>query len=108
MSCPAKDGRHVPGALRVGHSTAAAATAVPMVMVVVAHVVARSVLGAGRYCLDAVVVDANVAAAAAGAATAAIVVDDVAGRVQRGLAGVVQPVQGVLLLLGGRLFEMNS
>lgn len=111
MSCPAKDGRHVPGALGMRHSPATA-TAMPMVMVVVAHVVARPVLGAGRYCLAVVVVDAtaaNVAAAAAGAATSAtpVVVDDVAGRVQRRLAGVVQPVQGVLLL-GGRLFEMNS
>lgn len=111
MSCPAKDGRHVPSTLGMRHSPATA-TAMPMVMVVVAHVVARSVLGAGRYCLDAaVVVDAtaaNVAAAAAGAATStAVVVDDVAGRVQRRLAGVVQPVQRVLLL-GGRLFEMNS
>lgn len=112
MSCPAEDGRHVSGALRVRHSTAATA-AMPMVMMVVAHVVARSVLGAGRYCLDAVVVDAtaaDVAAAAAGAATAAaaanpVIVDDVAGRVQRRLAGVVQPVKGILLL-GGRLFEI--
>lgn len=107
MSCPAKDGRYVPGALGMWHS-AATATAMPMVMVVVAHVVARTVLGAGRYGLAVVVVDAtaaNVAAAAAGAATAPVVVDDVAGRVQRRLAGVVQPVQGVLLL-GGRLFEI--
>lgn len=112
MSCPAKDGRHVPGTLGMRHSTATTA-AMPVVMVVVAHVVARSVLGAGRYCLDAaVVVDAtaaDVAAAAAGAATSAapivVVVDDVAGRVQRRLAGVVQPVKGILLL-GGRLFEI--
>lgn len=108
MSCPAKDGRHVPSALRVGHSDATAATAVTvMVVVVAAHVVARPVLGARSYCLVAVATAAaNVAAASAGAAAAAaIVVDDVAGRVQRRLAGVVQPVQRVLLL--GR-FEMNS
>lgn len=109
MSCPAKDGRHVPSALRVGHSDATAATAVTvMVVMVAAHVVARPVLGARSYCLVAVATAAaDVAAASAGAAAAAaaVVVDDVAGRVQRRLAGVVQPVQRVLLL--GR-FEMNS
>lgn len=103
MSCPAKDGRHVPSALRVGHSDATAATAVTvMVVVVAAHVMARPVLGARSYCLVAVATAAaNVAAASAGATAAAataIVVDDVAGRVQRRLAGVVQPVQRVLLL----------
>lgn len=72
--------------------------------------VARPVLRAGRYCLDVVVVvdatSADVAAAATGAtATAAIIVVDVVGRVQRGLAGVVQPVQRVLLLCCFEIFD---
>lgn len=70
--------------------------------------VARPVLRAGRYCLDVVVVDAtsaDVAAAATGATAAAIIVVDVVGRVQRGLAGVVQPVQRVLLLCCFEIFD---
>lgn len=110
MSCTAKDGRHVTGALGVGHSS--------MVVLMVTHMVTRGILGAGGYRLTAavllvhdrtdaivivvivVVVDAAVivgttatAAADVGAAAAIVV-----GRIQRRLAGVVQSMLRVLLL----------
>lgn len=104
MSCTAKDGGHVTGALGVGHSS--------MVVMMVTHVVARGILGAGVYRLTAavllvhdrataivivviivvviaaVIVGTAAAAAADVGAAAAIVV----GRVQCRLAGVVQPM----------------
>lgn len=93
MSCPAEDGRYVPGALRVRHSTA---TMVVMVMVP-SHVVTRRILGAGGYCLTAagyvviVVVDAVVvvAAAATAAADVGAAAAVVVGRIHCRLAGVI-------------------
>lgn len=100
MSCAAKDGRHVPSALRVWHSTV-------VMMVMPAHVVTRWILRAGVYCLTAamlllvdhraaaimivVVVDIIVvvmvtAAAATDIGAAATVV---VRRVQSRLAGVI-------------------
>lgn len=47
MSCSAKDGRHVTGALRMGHSS--------MVVMMVTHMMTRGVLGAGSYRLTVAV-----------------------------------------------------
>lgn len=111
MSCPAKDGRYVTGALRVRHPA--------MMVMMVTHMMTRGILGAGGYRLTiavllvhyrvtaivivivviivvaaAVIVDATATAAANVGAAAAIVV----GRIQRRLSGVVQSMQRVLLL----------